>query len=311
MMEKFPLACPRCRGELQLINSDSAVCEADDLRFERLDGIWRFVLPDRRAYFDQFIRDYEAVRRGEERGADSAAYYRALPYHDLSGKRSADWRIRAASYRAFSKQVLGVMGAQNAQPLTILDLGAGNCWLSYRMARLGHMVGAVDLTTNEFDGLACHRFYDADFTPIEAEFDHLPILDRSIDLIVFNASLHYSENYEATLSESLRALKQGGRLVIIDSPIYHRPDSGRQMVAERESEFIQRFGFPSNALRNENYLTYERLEDLKKKLNLTWKFLTPNYGLRWKLRPIKARLLGKREPASFQIVVGRMGVTPD
>jgi hypothetical protein len=82
------------------------------------------------------------------------------------------------------------------------------------------------------------------------------------------------------------------------------------MVAERESQFINRFGFPSNALKNENYLTYERIEKLGEALNLSWKYLAPNYGLRWRLRPIKSRILGRREPAKFQVVVFRWGKSP-
>lgn len=310
MKDGFPLACPRCQGELRPEKPDLLVCDGDHLRFERVEGIWRCVLPERRSHFDQFIHEYEAVRRGEERGAATASYYRALPFHDLSGTRTADWRIRAASYKTFSKKVLGPLENQNSRPLNILDLGAGNCWLSNRLARRGHRVGAVDLTVNDFDGLGCHRFYDVEFTAIEAEFDHLPIPDHSIDLVVFNASFHYSENYERTLSESLRTLKQDGTLVILDSPIYHQVDSGRQMVVERESQFMNRFGFPSNALKNENYLTYERIEKLGEALTLSWKVFTPNYGLRWRLRPLKSRILGRREPAKFQVVVFRWGKSP-
>jgi len=298
-------ACPRCRGNLEQTAPNLFSCSMDGLNFECVDGIWRFLLPERRARYVQFISEYETVRRGEERGAISAAYYRALPYHDLSGRMTADWRIRAESNDTLSKKMLGPMENRNSHPMTILDLGAGNCWLSNRLARRGHKVAAVDLTVNEFDGLGCYRFYDSAFTPIEAEFDHLPIPNQCVDLIVFNASLHYSEDYTATLSESLRVLKADGRLVILDSPIYQKADSGRLMVAEREAEFIKRYGFPSNALKSENYLTYEGIKKLGDSLGLAWEFITPNYGIRWQLRPLKARILGRREPAKFQVVVGK------
>ena len=305
MNQTLVFACPRCRGELRTVAPDHLVCDKDSLSFSCLDGIWRFILPERRSHYAQFIGEYETVRQGEGRGAASAAYYRALPYHDLSGRRVSDWRIRAASYDSFSKNVLTPPNNRQGQPMTILDLGAGNCWLSNRLAQGGYNVAGVDLTVNDFDGLGCHRFYDASFTPVEAEFNHLPVPDHSTDLVVFNASLHYSEDYAASLSEAMRTLKADGRLVIIDSPIYQKAESGRRMVEEREAEFVRRYGFPSKALKSENFLTYEGIKKLGGALGLKWKFITPHYDIRWRLRPLKAQLLGRREPAKFQIIIGQ------
>jgi len=126
-------------------------------------------------------------------------------------------------------------------------------------------------------------------------------------MILFNASLHYSMNYEQTLHEALRALKVEGKLIVLDSPVYWDAGSGSSMVREREEQFTKRYGFPSNNLQSENYLTYSRLQELAGKLNLEWKFITPFYGIKWKLRPILARLLGRREPAKFHIIVGEAG----
>jgi SAM-dependent methyltransferase len=308
MNQVFEFICPQCKAELYTTNPTRLTCENDGLVFECLDGIWRFILPERRSHYAQFIREYETVRQSEGRGATSEAYYQALPYDDLSRCRTADWRIRAVSFDAFLNKVLAPLESLNRQPLTILDLGAGNCWLSNRLAQRGHNVTAVDLSVNDFDGLGCHRYYDATFISLEAEFSHLPIPDYSSDLIVFNASLHYSEDYETTLSEARRVLRPHGKLVIVDSPIYHNAESGRRMVEQREAEFTKRYGFPSNALKSENYLTYERIKTLGETLGIKWRFLTPSYALRWRLRPLKAWLLRRREPAKFQIIIGHSSV---
>jgi len=279
-------------------------CLADGLRFERVDGIWRFLLPERQAYYAQFIAEYETVRRGEGRGSRSANYYRALPYRDLSGRMSDDWRIRAASFDSFLDNILLPLEEEARQSLTVIDLGAGNGWLSNHLAQRGHTVGAVDLTLNNFDGLGCYRFFDSAFTPIQSEFDVLPFPNGAADLIIFNASLHYSEDYSRTLLESLRTLAPNGLLVILDSPFYHDARSGGQMVKERESLFARQYGFRSNALKSRNYLTYSNLQQLGAKLGVRWQFITPNYGLLWVIRPFKAKLLRGREPAKFHLVVG-------
>jgi len=260
------------------------------------------LLKGREAVFNQFIREYETIRRAEGRGSQNANYYQSLPYHILSQQQNADWHIRAASYGAFLKQVLLPMEGGGA-PLSILDLGAGNSWLSNCLAKRGHNLAAVDILTNDFDGLGCWRYYESAFTPVQAEFDQLPFKDQGIDLVVFNASLHYSTCYEKTLREALRIINSTGKLVVLDSPYYHADASGQKMVQERESQFTSQYGFPSNALPSENYFTYERLAELSVKLQLNCQIITPAYGIRWAMRPFKARFLRQREPAKFHLVI--------
>lgn len=304
-MNDFLFACPLCRTPLAPLNAARQRCPADETIYECRDGIWRFLVPDRQAYFDRFMREYQIVRQAERRGSTDASYYRALPFADLSGRFTADWQIRARSFRAFQCDVLQPLERDVRRPLHVIDLGAGNGWLSYRLAQRGHIVAAVDLLTNSLDGLGAHIHYDTTFTPMQAEFDRLPLAEDQIDLIVFNASLHYSTHYETTLCEALRVLRPAGLLVILDSPVYRSADSGAQMVREREATFTRTYGFPSNALPSENYLTDQCLCDLAETLHLRWRFIQPFYGWRWMLRPLKARLLRRREPARFAVIVGQ------
>lgn len=299
-----PFACPRCRASLETVSPDELHCPNDGLRFARHAGIWHLLLPERVPVFEQFIRDYERIRRAEGRGTADPAYYRALPYFDLSRRMSADWRIRAASFDVFLAQVFHPLARLEA-PLTVLDLGAGNGWLSNRLAAHGHHLIAVDLMTNDFDGLGCFRYFEHSFTPAQAEFERLPFADASADLVIFNASLHYTVDLGVTLAEALRVLTPQGRLVILDSPVYHDAHSGAQMVKEREGQFLRQYGFASNALPSKNYLTYAEIKALGEKCSLHWQILSPFYGLAWALKPLKARLLRQREPAKFHVLVGR------
>ncbi len=300
----FEFVCPRCHGQLAEAGPNRLACQPDGLTFEHSAGIWHFLPPERAAYFERFTREYETIRKAEGRGTEAAIYYRSLPYRDLTGRMPADWRIRAASFDAFVRHVLTGMEAASDRPLTILDLGAGNGWLSNRLALRGHRVAAVDLTVNAFDGLGCHAFYESGFTPVQAEFDRLPFPDAVADLVIFNASLHYSIDYAGTLKEALRVLHARGKPVVIDSPVYKNPGSGARMVEEREAGFVMQYGFPSNSIPSQNYLTYSLLNELGQKFNLRWNYITPHYGLGWSLRPLRASLLGRREPAKFHVIIG-------
>jgi len=106
------------------------------------------------------------------------------------------------------------------------------------------------------------------------------------------------------LTEALRVLSLEGKIIIMDSPVYHSAESGEQMVAERKAAFLSRYGFASDSLKSENYLTYRRMDELGKTLGIAWQHIRPFYGVRWAARPLWARLRGRREPAEFGLWVG-------
>lgn len=285
---------------------DGFFCPVDRLTFERRGGIWRFLTPETAARTAAFVRDYETVRRAEGRGFEDSESYRRLPDTDPADPHAAMWRIRAASYRCLDRSVLHGLPPG---PLRAADLGAGSGWLANRLASRGHggaggaAVDAVDLLDNDWDGLGAHRHFDAAFRPVQASFDALPYRPALFDLIVFNASFHYSVDYSATLEHVLGFLRQSGRLVIVDTPVYNLDESGRAMVAEREREFTRRFRFPSNALPLENYLTHDRLGRLAAEFGLELRLHRPRHGFRRQIAPVLARLRRRREPAAFPVIV--------
>ena len=76
------------------------------------------------------------------------------------------------------------------------------------------------------------------------------------------ASLHYSTDYADDAARSAARLRRQVRLVILDSPMYTDPTSGARMVHEREARFRRAYGFASDALPSEHYLTPARLDEL-------------------------------------------------
>jgi SAM-dependent methyltransferase len=268
----------------------------------------------------QFTREYTTVRRAEGWGSGDRAYYQALPFTDLTGRFERIWRIRAKSYITFVTHVLEPLEAnctdyqsssstlakepRSGGGLRILDLGAGNGWLSNRLAERGHTVTAIDLSDDPFDGLGAARHYNAPFKTLLAEFDHLPLADKSVDLAIFNASLHYSTNYVRTLKEALRVLQPHGTLVMLDSPMYTDPSSGTRMVQERQNRFMATYGFASDALPSEHFLTPARLKELGQELNLSWQSHQPGLDWRSKLGRTLGGLRARREPARFPVIVG-------
>lgn len=253
----------------------------------------------------QFLDDYIKIRHAEGRGSDDATYYLALPFQDVSGRLQDQWTIRAKSFRYFERRVLPRF--ERDTPLRIADLGAGNCWLSYRLALRGHHPIAIDILGDPLDGLAAGRHYQdrAPFARLNAEFDDLPLAGGSLDLAIYNASIHYSTDYRRTLEEIRRCLKPGGAFVIVDSPVYRRREHGEMMVRERHSQFQSQYGFASDTLRSVEYFDLGMLRDLARDLGISWKIGRPWYGWQWAMRPWKARWKRKRPPSNFWILTGR------
>ncbi|MEO7912797.1 MAG: class I SAM-dependent methyltransferase [Roseiflexaceae bacterium] len=329
-------ACPSCGAPLALLEPDALHCTNDAAVYRCVNGIWRCLPPDRAAVFAPFLRDYIAIRDAEGYGYDELARLQRLPDVDPADPLAWQWRMRAISFANLRRNVLESNGfrhdqryhmldegrrtddeGQHSEPsplvlrpssdrhygLRVLDLGAGVGWLSNRLAELGHFPCAIDLNLDPRDGLGAARHYGGDWPCVRAEFDRLPLADQQADLVIYNASLHYSTAYRATLAEALRVLRPGGRIVVLDSPIYRHDASGRQMIAERQAAFARDHGTRSDALPNVGYLTWAMLRELGRELGLRWRIIRPWYGWRWALRPWRARLTRKREPSTFALLV--------
>lgn len=312
---QLQLQCPVCAHPLGNLAAafDDAGLTCAECNFALLSegGIWKALRPSRHAYFEKFMREYEAVRTSEGRGSASSEYYLALPYQDMTGRNQWQWQIRARSYECFDEHFLADLESCRPAGFDVLDIGAGNGWLSYRLALSKHRPVAVDLLVNDSDGLGAARHYREAvpglFPRFQAEMDVLPFVDGQFDLVVFNASFHYSEDYERTLREALRCVRPGGHVAVIDSPFYYRCASGVRMVEEKHRQFESKYGFRSDSLRSREFLYPELMAKLGAACGIRWKTLKPSHGLLWNLRPLKARLFGKREPSRFYIFTAQKG----
>ncbi len=293
------LRCPSCGSLLHCCDAGWR-CEGEDIMFPREGSIPNFLLPWRRPFIDKYLTAYRRVRHAEGWGSNDLTYYLNLPYRDSTRRYTGVWRLRAKTYATLLHRIRQLHGDGK---LDILDLGAGNCWLSLRLAQLGHSVVAVDINSDPCDGLGvCLRISPPKYSlqPIVAEFDHLPFAQSSFDAIIFNASLHHSSQPLASMRRALSLVRRGGAVYVADSPIYRDHGSGLQMVAERRAFFARQFNVALEEDEAGSFLTYAMLDSLRRNSDVAVE--TPRYGVRWSLRPVISSLLGRREPASFAVV---------
>jgi SAM-dependent methyltransferase len=258
------------------------------------------------AALERFARDYAEHRAAEGRDYRGRALF-DLPYV-TAGPFADQWRVRARSFEAFMTRVVRPMAGKLGRPLNMLDLGAGNGWLSHRVACEGHRSCALDIRDDRVDGLGAAAAFAERFPDriqcLVASFDALPLDSESADLAVFNASLHYATDLRAVLAEAHRAVRPGGAIVILDSPFYRHEADGLAMVAEKKREAAERFGGragPLMALPFIEFLTRERLARAAPRLD--WTRHRVRYPLDYELRPLRAALLGRRPPSRFDLWV--------
>jgi SAM-dependent methyltransferase len=294
-------ACPDCGAAVPMELDLPPNCDRCEIEFGCRDGIFRFITPERQRRSEAMVRQYREVRAREGYVGHPGAYYRALPSVPAGDPHAAEWRVRGESFDRLRRFALPPDGS----PIRILDLGAGNGWLSHRLATLGHHVVAVDLLADDDDGLGACRHYTTPFMRVHADFDALPFLPGQFDLVVFNGSLHYAPDVSATLTRARRMLAADGTLAVMDSPMFRHDEDGHAMVASKLRRFRIEYGMPEIVHPNVGFLTPASLGGAAARLGLCGCFVQSRGPLRWRLGRELARVRLRRAPAAFGVWIAR------
>lgn len=304
------LACLQCGGFLE----DSGVtpgreeCGAESLScrdcrtsYHRRGGVWRFLHPATEEALVPFLEQYRVVRRQEGRHGMTDADYRNLPNVAPTDAHAREWGIRRETYHHLLRHVL----ASGRQPSAILDVGAGNGWLSRRLSELGHHLVAVDVADDDRDGLGVAQRSSPQVVAIQADFDALPLAPSQFDVVLFNGSLHYAANPGRTLAGVHGLLRPGGTLVVMDSPMFHADVDGVAMIAATVRRFAEEYGCQNSIRQGRGYLTFALLAESATAMQLDAEFLPSRGSFAWRLGRQIARVRQGRQPAAFGLWVAR------
>ncbi len=122
------------------------------------------------------------------------------------------------------KQLLKIILALRREGITfegrIAELGAGHCWLAAELSKLEDVehIYAVEFSRRmlEENAVKTIEYLRGIFDKISlvvGDFHDLKFEDKSLDMILFDASLHHVRDYPKVLGECHRCLRDGGRIV--------------------------------------------------------------------------------------------------
>jgi ubiquinone/menaquinone biosynthesis C-methylase UbiE len=182
-----------------------------------------------------FEEIYIAARESESRIYTDEQVSR-LPIIDPKHLHYNEWQVRRRSSERLKNYL-----QKKKHPLSILEMGCGNGWLSARLSAVkDSTVTGMDINKTElaqavrvFSGLPNISFKEGGIKEVPT--------DRKFDTIVFAASIQYFQPFEWIVLDALNLLSDSGEIHILDSHFYYPAEL--ESAKERSRAYYQSTGF--------------------------------------------------------------------
>lgn len=149
-------------------------------------------------------------------------------YFDSLAGRFGRNCVPGRSWKALAEMLLRLM-----PPLVIADIGAGEGTLALMLAQSAERVIAVDSSAKmvEYGVELVARNGIANVEYRHGDMEELPIAAQEADLVLLHQSLHHALHPRRALAEAHRALRPGGRVVILDL-LKHDLEAARELYGD-------------------------------------------------------------------------------
>ncbi len=287
------LGCPVCQKALNQ-QENSLYCPDDALSFAVQKGILCLISPEQQEEADAYAEEYRTQREEQGWRLLTAEEMAALPTVPPRGWDKIYWPVRHKSFqilmRWFKQEIDG-----RSQSLRVVDMGAGVGWLAGRLAmEAGEQVElvALDLSRDDAFGLGAagrlRQELEIPLTLVQGDIERPPFQPKSVDLLIYNASLHYAGDVGACLASAATLLRPGGVVVIMDSPI----STGPITAISQPPPGVEAAGESIEASRSGRPLANDKVAQALTEAGLDYEITKVGRGLRWQVRQLRMRAFG-------------------
>lgn len=203
-----------------------------------------------------FEKVYVATRDKENRLYTDEQVAR-LPHVNEDHIHYKEWKIRRRSAERLKKYL-----QQKNKPLSILEVGCGNGWLTSNLSSIKNVYATgTDINNTELDQAIRIFGTYSNCNFIYGDIRELNFHNKIFDVIVFAASVQYFKSFQEIITKAISLLGQNGEIHILDSRFYNEieiEDARKRSLnyyntlgVQHMSEFYFHHSF--NALKGFNY----------------------------------------------------------
>lgn len=151
-----------------------------------------------------------------------------------------EWQARKRS----SERLKNYLGNKN-KPLSILEIGCGNGWLSAKLATLKNSkVTGIDINKTEVNQARKVFLCMSNLSFNLCGLKDMPV-GKKFDVIVFAASIQYFPSFERVVQDAFSFLNNAGEIHILDSHFYYPNEL--ESAKQRSLEYYRSTGFDEMA----------------------------------------------------------------
>lgn len=136
-------------------------------------------------------------------------------FYEIDALRHNIWQADRKSNLYFQemlryKKILDLITIDHGK---ILDLGAGDGYLSWLLAKKGYQVSSIDISLNRLQKFG-KQAQQSNIERILGDVKLLPFDDNSLDCVVASELLEHLPNYQDVICEVYRVLRPSGTFII-------------------------------------------------------------------------------------------------
>lgn len=181
-----------------------------------------------------FENNYHSIRE-KEGYIYSDEIVSSLPTVSKEHFHSSQWKLRKQHAQMFCKYINRKAGLKN-----ILELGCGNGWFSNQIA-LNTDAKVLGLDINSYELKQANRVFNRENLAFGYGDVFLAEFSQSFDLVVFNASIHYFDDFEAIITRVKELLSPSGEIHVLDTIFYANSKKVKE-ARNRTREYYKKMG---------------------------------------------------------------------